>query len=230
MIFEEKARARNLKAWSTASLILTALLLSACASDTRSSRSTRSSRPATPPANGVHSAQFRQCAAKLNSLGARYTPLPDRDFGGGCTSYGAVRLDRITVPTTNLGPMTCPLAQNFAAWVRYGVQPAARVYFGTEVVRIDTFGTYNCRRIAGSSRLSQHAKADAVDVAAFLLADGRRISVQSNWNGDDASRRFLRRIRESACKRFNTVLSPDYNAAHHDHFHFDMGGRGGFCR
>ena len=100
----------------------------------------------------------------------------------------------------------------------------------SEVVRIDTYGTYNCRRIAGSSRLSQHAKADAVDVAAFLLADGRRISLQNGWNGDAASRAFLRRIRDSACKRFNTVLSPDYNAAHHDHLHFDMGGRGGYCR
>jgi len=115
--------------------------------------------------------------------------------------------------------------------VRYGVAPAARVYLGSELVRVDTFGTYNCRTVAGSGRLSEHAHANAVDIAAFLLADGRRISVQNGWgNGDPASRKFLRAVRDSACKRFRTVLSPDYNAAHHDHLHFDMGGRGGYCR
>ena len=64
----------------------------------------------------------------------------------------------------------------------------------------------------------------------LVLADGRRISVKDGWNGSNQERAFLRTIHASACKRFNTVLSPDYNAAHHDHFHFDMGGRGGFCR
>lgn len=190
----------------------------------------RGTSPRAAPANGVNSAAFRLCAGRLSQLGARYTPLPDKSYGGGCTAYGAVRLDQISVPTTNLGPMTCPLAEKFTAWVRYGVQPAARVYFGSEVVRIDTFGTYSCRNIAGSGRLSEHARANAVDIAAFLLADGRRISLQNGWNGDGASREFLRRVRDSACKRFRTVLSPDYNSAHHDHLHFDLGGKGTYCR
>jgi len=184
-----------------------------------------------PPAVGVRSPEFKQCAGKLSSLGARYTPLPDKNYGGGCTAYGALQLDNIGVPVTRLGPMTCSLAQHFTAWVRYGVRPAARIYLGSDVVRVDSFGTYNCRRIAGSSRLSEHAKANAVDVAAFLLADGRRISLQNGWNAaDPRQRKFLRAVRDSACKRFRTVLSPDYNAAHHDHLHFDMGGRGGYCR
>src|SRR3546814_12770671 len=62
------------------------------------------------------------------------------------------------------------------------------------------------------------------------LFRSRRISIQNDWNGDRRVRQFLEIIHASACKRFRTVLSPDYNAAHHDHFHFDMGGRGGFCR
>ncbi len=186
--------------------------------------------PSTPPRYGVSSPEFRQCTAKLRELGARYTPLPDRSYGGGCTAYGAVQLDQIVVPVTGLGPMTCPIAENFTAWARYAVAPAARVYFGSELVRIDTYGTYSCRTIAGSGRLSEHARANAIDIAAFLLADGRRISVQNGWNGDEASRAFLRRVRDSACKRFRTVLSPDYNAAHHDHLHFDMGSKGMYCR
>ncbi|MFO1261650.1 MAG: extensin family protein [Sphingomonadaceae bacterium] len=217
--------------------LIAALLLSACSTDMipagrhpRSHAKTPGKSPTSPPRYGVNSPEFRACAGKLAGLGARYTPLPDRDYGGGCTAYGALQLDEIVVPVTGLGPITCPVAQNFAAWARYGVAPAARLFFGKELVRIDTFGTYNCRVIAGSSQLSEHARSNAIDIAAFLLADGRRISVQNGWNGDEASQAFLRAVRNSACRRFRTVLSPDYNGAHHDHLHFDMGGRGGYCR
>jgi hypothetical protein len=205
-------------------------LLAGCAGDSSRSR-TASHRPAAPPINGINSAEFRQCTGRLGTLGAGYTVLPDKSYGGGCTAYGSVRLDRISVPTRNLGPMTCGLAEKFAAWVQYGVMPAARVYFGTEIVRIDSFGTFSCRNIAGSGRLSEHAHSNAVDVASFVLADGRQISLQNDWSGgDEQARAFLRRVRDSACKRFRTVLSPDYNNAHHDHLHFDMGGRGEYCR
>ena len=56
-----------------------------------------------------------------------------------------------------------------------------------------------------------------------------RVAVRGGWNaGSSSERAFLRTIHDSACKRFQTVLSPDYNTAHHDHFHLDMG-RGPFC-
>jgi len=99
------------------------------------------------------------------------------------------------------------------------------------VVRIETFGTYACRNVNGAQagRLSEHASANAVDVAAFILGNGRRITVKGGWNGDAREARFLRSVRAAACRTFSTVLSPDYNAAHEDHFHFDMGG-GGICR
>ena len=137
----------------------------------------------------------------------------------------------IGTPVTNLGPMTCPLARNFAAWARYAVKPAARQYFGTEVVKIETYGTYSCRNIYGgrSGRLSQHASSNAIDVAGFVLADGRRIMLDGGWKGDKASQDFLRALHKSACRRFGTVLSPDYNAAHYNHFHLDMSGNG-YCR
>jgi hypothetical protein len=181
-----------------------------------------------PPAQPAM--ETRQCFAKLQSQAVAFTPLPDRQFGGGCSAVGSVKLIDIGVPATNLGAMTCGLAANFAAWARYGVQPAARLVLGAEIERIETFGTYNCRPIAGSGKLSEHAHSNAIDVSAFVLSDGRRITVQDGWTGDRQTRQFLALVHASACKRFSTVLSPDYNAAHHDHFHFDMGGRGGFCR
>ena len=152
-------------------------------------------------------------------------------MGGGCNIRGSVRLADIGTPTTNIGAITCPLARNFAAWVRFAVKPAGRQVYGREVTRVETFGTYSCRNIYGgrSGRLSQHAFANAIDISAFVLADGTRISVLEGWNGDDRAKRFLRLIHTSACRRFGTVLSPNYNAAHANHFHFDMSGQG-YCR
>lgn len=177
------------------------------------------------------SAESRQCAVDLKKANVRFTPLANKEYGGGCDAIDAVKLIDVGTPVTNLGAMTCPLARNFAAWVQYAVRPAAREILDSEVVRIETFGTYSCRNIYGgrSGRLSQHAHANAVDVSGFVLADGRRIMLDGGWTGDKASRDFLRTLHKSACRRFGTVLSPDYNAAHYNHFHLDMSGNG-YCR
>jgi hypothetical protein len=128
--------------------------------------------------------------------------------------------------------MTCPLAEAFAAWVRDAVQPAARAWLGSQVVKIESFGTYSCRPVNGQAgaRLSEHGKANAVDVGAFLLADGRRITVLAGWNGSDQDvRKFLRAAHDSGCRRFSVGLGPDANAFHRDHLHFDLG-PGPYCR
>src|SRR3546814_14839399 len=87
-----------------------------------------------------------------------------------------------------------------------------------------TFGTYACRAVVGvaSNRLSGHAIANAVDISAFVLADGRRISVLDDWSSSDPQiRAFMRVIHTSACKRFGTVLSHDYNSATRHHLHLE---------
>jgi hypothetical protein len=111
------------------------------------------------------------------------------------------------------------------------LQPAARDVFGSRVVKIESMGGYSCRNIIGGrgTGRSEHATGNAVDIGAFVLADGRRVSIRQGWKGGDDERAFLRTIRGEACKRFQTVLSPDYNAAHYDHLHFDLGGKP-FCR
>jgi hypothetical protein len=188
-------------------------------------------RPQVQPVRGTDPAALRQCIAKMDVIAARYALLPDRTFGGGCSALGSVQLRDIGTPVTNLGAMTCGLGYAFTVWVQSDLQVPAMGEFGSPVARVETMGTYNCRNINGaaSGNLSEHATANAVDVAAFVLKDGRRISVLGGWSGDEREARFLRSVRASACRRFNTVLSPDYNAAHRDHFHFDMG-RGPFCR
>jgi hypothetical protein len=199
-------------------------LLSACAEGPR-----RSAQHFTP------SPQVRQCLSRLGATRADFTPLPDRYFGAGCSTLGAVRLaslrsDDGDLELSNLGPVTCPLASTFAAWARFGVGRAAQQILGSELVRVETMGSYNCRTVAGSERLSAHAKANAIDIAGFVLADGRRITVLGDWSqGSAAERQFLRVIHTSACKRFGTVLGPNYNAAHADHLHVELGGKS-FCR
>lgn len=173
------------------------------------------------------------CFADLSREGVRFSPLPDRDFGGGCVLLGTVQLIDFGVPSTNLKAMACPLAQTFVAWARHGLVPSGREILGSPVVRVETMGTYSCRNVVGArttNRLSEHATANAVDVAAFVLADGRRISIERDWrNPDPGVQAFLQTIRRSACRRFGTVLTPDYNAAHYNHLHLDLG-RGGLCR
>jgi hypothetical protein len=174
--------------------------------------------------DNMTSQSARQCLAGLKSKSVRFAGLPNKSFDGGCRMIDTIKLMDFGTPTTNLGAMTCPLASSFTDWARYGVAPAAKHYLGSEVVKIETMGTFNCRAVNGSrsGKLSEHAFANAVDVSAFVLRDGRRVSVLNGWRGSSEERAFLRRLHQSACKRFGTVLGPDYNAAHANHFHFDM--------
>jgi len=180
--------------------------------------------------------QGRACLASLGASQANFTPLPDRFFGAGCSTQGTVRLyglqgDAGRLAITNRGPVSCPLALAMQNWARYGVDRAARQILGSPLARIETMGSYSCRNVAGTGRLSAHATANAVDIAAFRLADGRRISVLGDWNATSPQiRAFLRTIRDSACKRFGTVLTPDYNAAHRDHLHLETSATRPLCR
>ncbi|PNU05084.1 extensin family protein [Novosphingobium guangzhouense] len=124
---------------------------------------------------------------------------------------------------------TCAVDAGLAWWLRNGVEPAAGALLDASVVGIEHLGTVNCRRIGGgdTGSWSEHATGNAIDIAAFVLSDGRRISVARDWQRQDARGTFLRTVRDSACRSFGTVLSPDYNAAHADHLHLDQAHRVG---
>ena len=122
-------------------------------------------------------------------------------------------------------PTTCAVAAGLSLWLDRGVKPAARRVLGSELAGIEHYGAYSCRRLyrRGSGPWSEHATGNAIDIAAFVLADGTRISVLKDWNDQGPKADFLHQARDEACAVFGTVLSPDYNAAHRDHFHFDRG-------
>lgn len=175
---------------------------------------------------------YRSCMAEFAKLDVKIQALPDRDFKNGCTATHAVKLVAIGIPVTNLGAMKCMVALPFTKWVRETVTTQAQAAFGKPVVKIESFGTFACRpknNVKGAT-LSEHGRANAVDIAAFVLQGGQRITVLKDWNGPDPkARAFLRAVHQAACRRFSIVLGPDANAYHRDHLHFDMG-KGPYCR
>ncbi|KPF63420.1 extensin family protein [Porphyrobacter sp. AAP60] len=196
-------------------------------------------RPATSigsaPQSFVPRPEDQSCLSDLGASGAQFNPLPDTYAAPGCNKLGTVQLmalagDRAPLGISNLGPVRCGTAKAFNDWARFGVDRAARQLLGSPVARIETMGSYACRNVAGTARRSAHASAEAIDVSAFVLANGRRIVLKRDWHGGDApTREFLRVVHKSACKRFGTVLGPEFNAAHEDHFHLEGTG-GKFCR
>lgn len=165
------------------------------------------------------------CFEALDRAGVVYERLPNEMRGPGCNVRGAARLGASTIDWGDGVELRCPMLAGVVMWELHHVQPAAQEWLSAPVERIRHYGSYSCRNInnaAGGSR-SQHAFANAIDIAGFQLADGREISVARDWGKSAAEGRFLKAVRNRACRRFNTVLSPDYNALHKDHFHFDNG-------
>ncbi|MFD2265549.1 extensin family protein [Lacibacterium aquatile] len=168
-------------------------------------------------------ADFPQCLVALKTTALKASPLPDRTTGD-CPLLATVRVTGSDVAFSSPYTATCAVATAWGAFERHALQPAALRHFGQRVVRVEHLGSFACRSIAGRDRLSEHASANALDIAGFVLADGRRISVLSDWKGGGDKAAFLRDLRDGACRFFNVTLGPDYNAAHANHFHLDMGG------
>ncbi|MEM6441591.1 MAG: extensin family protein, partial [Pseudomonadota bacterium] len=110
---------------------------------------------------------------------------------------------------------------------------AARRDMGAELTEVTISGTYACRtrnfRVGG--RLSEHAAGNAVDLTAFTFDDGRRAALPQDWRRG-AEGAFLLSAWRAACGPFGTVLGPEHDQAHEDHFHFDTASRsrGPICR
>jgi len=172
-----------------------------------------------------------ECRAVLARSDVAFTALPAIGEGDCARSDRTVLGDYPLAPDTPA--VSCPVAAALELWRRNSVAPAAQTILRSELARIEHLGAFSCRRMYGGrdGPWSEHATANAIDIAAFVLEDGRRISVLSDWDGTPEEAAFLRAVRNGACAAFSTVLSPDYNAAHADHFHLDQDARWtGVCR
>lgn len=142
--------------------------------------------------------------------------------------YEVVAVDDGRVRLKPPALLRCPMIPQIERWMREQVTPAALYHFGAEVEEIKVAGSYNCRPINHKSggRLSEHGYANALDVSGFVLTNGKTITLKRGWKGNRAERAFLRAAHQGACQHFTTVLGPEYNRLHHDHFHVDLARRG----
>ncbi len=169
-------------------------------------------------------ADYDACQAALSGAGARLVARADDRESDHCTRVETVGMTRLASISLKPVDTKCSLALSLAIWEARTLQPAAEKHFGEPISEITHFGSYNCRKVAGSTWWSQHATANALDISGFKLKSGREISVRRDWTGEkpDAAA-FLRDAHKGACDSFRAALGPDYNAAHHDHFHADLG-------
>lgn len=180
---------------------------------------------------------FAECQTILREGGVRFDALPPKGTGS-CRAEQQTRISRQSAFPVALTPgdvaPSCPVSTALVIWQREVVAPAAQAHFGRKVTALRHLGSYNCRNIARSTYRSEHATGNAIDIAGFTLEGGKVISVLKDWDSNDpATRAFLREVRDGGCELFSTTLSPDYNADHADHFHFDMAQRAadyGVCR
>jgi hypothetical protein len=160
------------------------------------------------------------------TLGAARAPYSDRSdapprlgppAGNAMGGIGSVAVKPAAI-------LACPIVSVLDRWLSDSVQPAAQRWFGSRVVEIKQISAYSCRGMNGNpnAHISEHAFGNALDIAAFMLADGRRITVKDGWHGLPEEQGFLRDVQGAACQQFNTVLAPGSNVYHYDHIHVDL--------
>ena len=171
------------------------------------------------------------CQQALQSSQLRYRAQADSPASAKCPLSNVWRIEGGQARLSSSFLASCPLAVAYALFERHGLQPVAQRVLGQPVVQVDHLGSFACRNVYNrkAGRLSQHASANALDIAGFRLRDGQRIVLARDWQGSGDKAVFLREVHQAACEHFSTVLGPEYNAAHRDHFHVDMG-RWQVCR
>ena len=165
------------------------------------------------------------CRVALTEQIAIAPSIPDIHGPGGCGGDDLVRLEAIVLPdkhrvaVTPPATLRCSMASVIADWIRTDVTSLA-AGLGTEPVVLDNFDSYECRgfnRISGA-HLSEHGRANALDVRAIKLANGQSIGLTDRTVSRDLRETVLRQV----CARFMTVLGPGSDWYHEDHIHLDL--------
>lgn len=193
------------------------------------------------PAAAVAAARA-DCASLLSGLPVAYRPLDPIGAEGDCGAPAPIEITAVAgVTLTPPATETCAMAAALAAWVTEDVQPAARKDLDTQVTGIRTATSYSCRRRnnAATGKMSEHSKANALDMSGFTFARQDKIAVggSDNWGrgqpgsaGPPTGGSFLEDVRKAACSHFTTVLGPGSDPYHGDHFHVDVLARKGGYR
>ena len=173
------------------------------------------------------------CAALLKQANQQrlISSVAVADSGGDCPLTNVVRVkDFGAVKLSSSFLASCPLALSSALFVSQQARPLTKTLMGRELTRIDHLGSFACRNIyhRADARRSEHASAEALDVSAFRLAGGERVTVLKGWTSAK-TQPWLQALLAASCGYYGNGLGPDYNAAHANHFHLGMRGFG-LCR
>ncbi len=175
------------------------------------------------------------CIERLTEMGAVVTPATLTPYtnqsGLPCGTPQAVRVSRLPLGTKIPGSpiLSCQMALGMAA-LEPIIQEEAQASLGRSVVALRHRGSFSCREIkAYPGWVSQHSFANALDISAFILKGGKEVKVKGEYGKDEqapGTKRgtFLRNVAHRAYDEgiFTVVLTPRFDRAHHDHFHFDM--------
>ncbi len=178
-----------------------------------------------------------KCSVDPRSI-ADAVSIGNVDGRGACGIKNAWKVTAVgDVAFSTPARVRCQMVGATSRWIKNAVQPAARSTFGEPVVKLRIAASYACRARNNKrgAKISEHAFGNALDVSAFTLASGRVVEVQSGWNGGRKESSFLKQVHGKSCGTFTTVLGPNADAAHRNHFHFDLGkhgrsGKGKYCR
>ena len=182
-------------------------------------------KDAEKPAEPAPAPQPSTCRLALTEAMAIAPSIPDIRGPGGCGGVDLVRLEAVVLPDRRqvavkpAAILRCTMASAIAAWVRTDIAPLAE-RLGSAIAGVDNFDSFECRgrnRIAGAM-LSEHGRANALDVRSFKFADGRTISLTDRG----VSRDLRETVLHSVCARFSTVLGPGSDGYHEDHIHLDL--------
>ncbi len=217
-----RAEHEHARIWAASALAVLAVIMAALLIF-RPPRIDLTPPPLRPEALAYFETHVGSCRGSLLAAGFQTHIVPDLNRTAECGYRDVVELVQPNAATPI--QTSCALAAGLALWRRDVVEPAAERHFGQSLASINPLGAYACRRIAGRAdgRWSEHARANAIDVGGFTLADGRTITVLQSWRAPGAESGFLHDIRNGGCRIFRGVLSPDYNRAHANHLHLDMG-------
>lgn len=155
-------------------------------------------------------------------------PLEGPSQCGAVNAFFVKAVDRGSVALEPAATLRCPMIPALEAWVREVVQPAAMRAYGHPVVALKVAASYGCRarNHVHGARLSEHGYANAIDIAAVTFADGTKWVLKPGWQGSEAERWFWRTLHRGGCEHFTTVLGPDHDRLHEDHFHLDLARHG----
>lgn len=174
--------------------------------------------------------EMAACREELAALGAKFTVPEMPAAEGQCKVVNPVQINAIATPAGMVNfpgepTLNCVFAKQFTSWVADIAAPVVKAHTGEALTAISTGPGYECRNRNGDSttKISEHAFGNAVDIASFNLPGKKNLPVSNVAKSQNAESRWLMALRISACGYFTTVLGPGSNEAHAEHYHFDLG-------